>query len=286
MPLPFRPSPRPARPPLELPGGARVAVYVMPIVEEFPPGKPAIGIFPPTQQLPVDPLNAGWRDYGHRVGIWRIAAVLEDRAITPSVALCSALRETQPAIVEAGRERGWSWINHGRDAATWQAGMEPEAERAYLEEVTGELEQATGRRPRGWLGPALTETAHTPRILAELGYTHVLDWSNDDEPYLLEAGGGRIAALPNPTEASDIPILHGHGRGPREYAADVIAWFDRLHAEGARRPSVMGIGLHPFLVGQPHRIGAVEEILDHIAGHDGVWMATTDEIADWYLRLA
>jgi peptidoglycan/xylan/chitin deacetylase (PgdA/CDA1 family) len=280
--LPFRRSPRFAREPLVLPEDARVALYVMPIVEEFPAGKPAIGIFPPTGALPVDPLNMGWRDYGHRVGIWRIADVLEAHGVTPSVALCSAICETQPEIVAAGRDRGWSWINHGRDAATWQAGMDPDAERTYLEETTNQIERATGSRPTGWLGPALTETAATPDLLAELGYTHVLDWCNDDEPYLLDAGGGRISALPHMVEVSDIPIFHTHGRGPDAYVADVCGWFDRLYAEGDRRPSVMGLGLHPFLIGQPHRIGALERVLDHIAGHEGVWLATSTAIADWH----
>jgi len=285
MTVPFSPSPRFARDPLAMPDGARVAVYVMPIVEEFPPGKPAIGLFPPTQQLPVDPLNTGWRDYGHRVGIWRIAAVLEERGITPSVAMCSAIADTQPAIAEAARERGWSVVNHGRDAATWQVGMDPGAERAYLAETTEQLERATGRRPRGWLGPALTETASTPGLLAELGYTHVLDWGNDDEPYLLDVpGDARIAALPNASEINDIPLLHEHGRSPDEYADTLIAWFDRLHAEGERRPSVFGVAVHPFLVGQPHRVGGLERVLAHVAAADDVWLTTTDEIADWYLR--
>lgn len=280
--LPFTYSARVHRPPLRLPEQARVGFYVVPNVEHFPVGRPALSLLPATTATEPDPLNYGWRDYGVRVGLWRIADVLEERCLRPTVALNSAVCDEYPVIVEEGVRRGWSWIAHGRDNATFQAGMSRDEERTYLEEVTDRIERATGTRPRGWLGPALTESYETPGLLAALGYTHVLDWANDDEPYLLDVDGP-LVAVPYLSEVSDIVIFATHGGSPDDFVRAVCDHFDRLYAEGAHRPSVMGLGLHPFLIGQPGRIGALERVLDHIAAHEGVWCTTSDAVADWHL---
>ncbi len=278
--VPFRYSARPRRPPLELPGGARVAFYLAPNVEHFPVGRPAISLFPATLGCPPDPLNYGWRDYGLRVGLWRVADALAERAIPASVAINSAVCDLYPEVVEEGLKAGWSWVCHGRDNATFQAGMDEGEERAYLTGVLETIERATGRRPRGWLGPALTETFATPRLLHELGVEYVLDWSNDDEPFELDVEG--MIAVPYLAELSDITIFHMHGGSPDDFTRAVRDHFDRLYLEGAARPSVMGLGVHPFLIGQPGRIAALERALDHILGHDDVWITTSDDVAAWY----
>lgn len=278
--LPFDYSARPRREPLRLPDGARVGFYVAPNVEHFPVGEPAISLFPATLGCPPDPLNHGWRDYGVRVGLWRVADALAARGVPASVAVNSAVCEHYPEIVEAGLDAGWTWVCHGRDNATFQAGMDEDQERSYLADVVGVIERATGTRPKGWLGPALTETFNTPRLLAELGFTYVLDWSNDDEPYPLRVPG--MVAIPYLAELSDITIFHTHGGSPDDFAQAVCDHFDRLYAEGTERPSVMGLGLHPFLIGQPRRIRALEQALDHILGHDDVWITTSDDVADWF----
>lgn len=278
--VPFRYSARPRRPPLELPDGARVAFFVAPNVEYFPVGRPAISLFPATVGCPPDPLNYGWRDYGLRVGLWRVADALAERGIPASVAINSAVCEHYPEVVEEGLRADWTWVCHGRDNATFQAGMDEDEEREYLVGVLSVIETTTGQRPKGWLGPALTETFNTPRLLSELGLSYVLDWSNDDEPFALDVPG--MVAVPYLGELSDITIFHMHGGSPDDFTRAVCDHFDRLYAEGAARPSVMGLGVHPFLIGQPGRIGALERALDHILARERVWITTSDAVADWF----
>jgi peptidoglycan/xylan/chitin deacetylase (PgdA/CDA1 family) len=281
---PFSYSPAAGRPPLELPGGARLAVWIGLNVEHYPFGRPGISIGPNTAGLPVDPMNHGWRDYGVRVGIWRVMDVLDRVGMRASVLLNSEVCARYPQIVAAGNARGWAWLAHGRDNATLQTGMSIDEERAYLRDVVETIERGTGQRPRGWLGPALTETEHTPALLAELGLTYVCDWCNDDEPYPLEIDGdGPMISVPYAIEHNDIPLLLDKGLTGPEYQRVLTDAFDVLYEEGAQGGKVMAIPLHPFLVGQPFRIRYLERALEHIASHEGVWPATSDEIAAWYL---
>jgi allantoinase len=278
---PFRYRPAVGRPRLELPGGARVAVWIGLNIEHYPFGRPGLSITPATAGLPVDPMNYGWRDYGVRVGVWRVMDVLDRLGMRASVLLNSEVCHRYPAIVEAGQRRGWAWLAHGRDNATLQTGMSREDERAYLQEVVETIERGVGRRPRGWLGPALTETENTPELLAELGLTYVCDWCNDDEPYPLEVDG--MISLPYAIESNDIPLLIDKGLTGPEFQQVLTDQFDVLYEEGAASGRVMAIPLHPFLVGQPFRIKYLERALAHIAAHEAVWLATSDEIAEWYL---
>ena len=279
--LPFDYSPLPERPPLELPGGARIAVYVLVNVEYFEPGKPALSLYSGTASFPVDPLNYGWRDYGPRVGVWRLIELLDKYGITGTAALNSDACEHYPQIIEAGRTRNWAWVAHGKNNSILQGAMEEAEERVYLREVVETIERGTGARPQGWLGPSLTETEHTPVILEELGLTYVLDWGNDDQPYPLTAGE-RMIAVPYPSELHDIPMLLLYGWTGEEFADAMIEQFDVLYHEGVHRRSIFGIGRHPFLVGQPFRIRHLERVLAHITRHEDVWLATSDEIADFY----
>jgi peptidoglycan/xylan/chitin deacetylase (PgdA/CDA1 family) len=280
---PFEYLPAIGRRKLELPGGARVALWIGLNIEHYPFGRPGISISPITASLPVDPMNYGWRDYGPRVGVWRVMDVLDRLGMRASVLLNSDVCERYQAIVEEGRRRGWAWLAHGRDNATLQTGMSPDEERSYLTDVVDTIERGTGQRPRGWLGPALTETACTPALLAELGLTYVCDWCNDDEPYLLEVDGGPMLSMPYSVETNDITLLASKGFTAPQYAQVLVDQFDVLYEEGERSGRVMAIPLHPFLVGQPFRIRHLEAALAHIAGHEHVWLATSDEIAEWYL---
>ncbi len=281
---PFSYRPAVGRPRLELPGGARVAVWIGLNIEHYPFGRPALSITPATAGLPIDPMNHGWRDYGVRVGVWRVMEVLDRLGIRASVLLNSEVCHRYPAIVEAGRERDWAWLAHGRDNATLQTGMSREDEREYLREVVETIERGVGRRPRGWLGPALTETEHTPELLAELGLTYVCDWCNDDEPYPLDVDG--MISVPYAIEHNDIPLLIDKGLTGPEFGQVLTDQFDVLYEEGATSGKVMAIPLHPFLVGQPFRITYLQRALEHIAAHEHVWLATSDEIAEWYLGSA
>lgn len=279
---PYAYSPIAHRPRLTLPNGARLAVWIGVNVEHYQWGRPAMSLAPFTAELVPDPLNYGWRDYGPRVGFWRLAEIFDRVGIRGSAIVNSAVCDEYPAIIEAIVERGWAVLGHGRDNSTWQVGMDRDAERGYVEEIAQTLEQATGRKPSGWLGPALTATPHTYDVLAELGFTYVLDWANDDQPYPLDVASGTLLSLPYSSEVNDIPafVLHHH-TGP-QFAEAVVDQFRTLYEEGAESLRVMGIGIHPFLVGQPFRARCFAAALEELVAHDDVWFATSDEIASWY----
>jgi allantoinase len=272
-------SPIVEREPIAWPGGARVAFYVGLNIEHFHAGRPSTSIWEGTSGLVPDPLNHGWRDYGTRVGIWRLTEALDRHGIRASALVNSDAVEQYPQIVEAGLARDWAWVAHGRSNSFLQTGMAPEEERAELAHVVGTIERATGQRPQGWLGPGLTETPETPRLLAELGLRYVLDWTNDDQPYPLNVPG--MLSVPYSVEINDLGMWLAAGRSGPEVARMITDQFDQLYAEGGR---VMALALHPFVAGQAFRTRYIDEALAHIAGHDGVWLATSDEIAEHYAR--
>jgi peptidoglycan/xylan/chitin deacetylase (PgdA/CDA1 family) len=283
--LPFDYSPLPQRPPLELPDGARVAVWIAVNVEHFAIDGPGVSIVPLTADLTPDPMNYGWRDYGARVGIWRLMEMFDELGLPITAPLHSDVCEAFPEIIEAGNERGWAWVAHGRTTAILQANMERDEERSYLEDTIGTIERLGGRRPRGWLGPALTETFNTPELLAELGLRYVCDWCNDDQPYPLRTTAGRVVSVPYSIEANDIPLLLAKGYTGEQYRQVLVDQFDALYAAGATTGQVMAIPLHPFLVGVPFRLRYLRDALEHILRQDDVWLTTGDEIADWYIDL-
>jgi peptidoglycan/xylan/chitin deacetylase (PgdA/CDA1 family) len=280
---PYRYSPLPARPRLEWPNGARLAAYVAVNVEYYESGKPALSLFPLTASLVPDPLNEGWRDYGPRVGVWRLLDVLDRLEIPVTASVNSDVCSEYPAIVEAGVERGWAWVAHGKNNSTLQVGMDEDAERAYVVDVLDTIEAATGKRPRGWIGPALTETPTTLRILAGLGLDYVLDWAHDDQPAPLDAPAGRLVTLPYSSELNDIPAFLLHGMTGADFAGEIVSAFDALYAASEATGLVFTVGLHPFLVGQPQRIGHLAQALEQIRARDRVWWTTADAIASAYL---
>jgi peptidoglycan/xylan/chitin deacetylase (PgdA/CDA1 family) len=270
------------RPRLELPEGARVAVWVGVNIEHYEPGKPAISIAPATTQLVPDPLNAGWRDYGPRVGLWRIADVLDRHGVQASVLLNSDVCELYPEIIEAGVERNWAWLAHGKNNSTWQTDMPLDYERRYLAEVVETIARHTGRHPRGWLGPFLTESVNTPDVLAELGLTYICDWCNDDQPYPFRVKRGRMISLPYAIEVNDVQLFLEKGLSGPDFHQAVVDQFDTLYENGEKTGQVMAIPLHPFLTGLPFRVKYLDSALEHIAAREQVWFATSDDIADWY----
>jgi allantoinase len=269
---------------LELPDGARVAFWVGLNIEHYKFGQPALSLAGFTAELVPDPLNYGWRDYGPRAGIWRLMRILDDSGVRPSAVVNSDVVEHYPEIIEEGSKRGWSWVGHGRNNSTWQVGMEEEDERSYIDEIASALERATGSRPRGWLGPALTATMNTNHLLAELDFDYVLDWANDDQPYDMNVRSGRLISVPYSSEVNDIPLFLLHHQTGADFRQAIVDQFDMLYEEGSESARVMGIGIHPFLVGQPFRARYLAEALEHITDHDDVWIATSDEIAQWYIE--
>ncbi len=275
-----------ARPRLQLPDGKRLAVWVGLNIEHYAYGQPALSLAEFTADLVPDPLNYGWRDYGPRVGVWRLMELLDRYGIRASAIINADVFEHYPEIVAAGRERGWAWVGHGQNNSRWHAGMECGEERELLTEIVSSFVAATGIRPRGWLGPALTSTANTVDLLAELGFDYTLDWANDDQPYDMKPSSGRLISVPYSSEVNDIPAFLLHHQTGEQFAQSVIDQFDVLYEESATSTRVMGIGIHPFLVGQPFRTKPFARALEHIAARRDVWRATSDEIATWYLEAA
>ena len=273
--LPFR-----GRPKLEWPGGKRLAVWVAVNVEVYPPDK-GPPIEPAIAGLPYDPLNDGWRDYGARVGIWRVLDVLDRHGLRSSSPIQAEAAEHHPEIVAAGNERDWTWLAHGLRGGTLHTGLEEDDEREQLAAMVATLERTTGRRPQGWLGPALTETPNTPRLMAELGMTYTCDWCNDDQPYRLDVDG--VISVHYSVEINDIALLVTRGWTAEQYADAIIDQFDALYEQAETTGLVMCIPLHPFLVGQPLRLRHLDRALAHMVAREDVWLATSDEIADAFL---
>lgn len=281
MKVPYDYWPITNRPRLEWPDGQGLAVYVGLNIERFVPGLPATALS--NLGVPVDPMNHGWRDYGTRVGVWRMMELLDALDLKASVLLNADVCEAYPQIVAAGVERGWAWLGHGRTNSQFWSNMEEDEERGLLTSIVADLSQATGTAPRGWLGPAMTETESTPRLLAELGFTYILDWIADDQPFPLNVDQHRMISVPYSAELNDIgAVLYQHASGP-DFAAAIIDQFDVLYRESKTRPgAVMAISIHPFVANVPFRHKHLERALTHIRGFNDVWFPTTDEIADWY----
>jgi peptidoglycan/xylan/chitin deacetylase (PgdA/CDA1 family) len=268
-------SPITERPALEWPDGKRVAFYVGLNIEHFLPDEPSTSIWP--LDVKPDALNQGWREYGARVGIWRTIDILDRHGVRASALVNSMVAEHNPQIIKAGVERDWSWLAHGQTNSILHTGYEPDEERRILTDITTTIETATGKQPKGWMGPALTETHNTPELLGELGYQYVLDWTNDDQPYRLNVPG--MLSVPYTLELNDLGLFLRGLSGP-DFLQMVKDQYDVLREEGGR---VMALALHPFVIGQPFRAKYLNLALEYIAAQSDVWLTTSDEIAAHYL---
>ena len=281
---PFPYSPIIRRPRLEWPDAARVALWVIPNIEFFsledriPAGAGGSGTKPP--DVPA------WavRDYGNRVGVFRLMKVLDRYGIRGTVALNSNLCARHPEIIEEGRARKWEWMGHNETNTQRLNEVPPEEERRIIGDSLATIERATGKRPLGWLGSGLQETWDTLDLLAAEGCQYVCDWANDDQPYLMQLEGGRrLVSVPYSYEINDKPAFEKQLRTAGEFGDMIRRQFDVLYAEGAESGRVMAIALHPYLSGMPHRIGALDAALEYLCRHDGVWRATGGEIAAHFL---
>jgi len=258
-------------------------------VEHYAMGEPAPGVLPDTATRDPDPLNYGWRDYGPRVGIWRMMDLLDKYRLRASMLLNADVCRLYPRIIEEGVKRDWAWLAHGKNNSMFAGADAPtlsvDEERRYLREVVTTIHDATGQAPQGWLGPlGLSETAHTLDLLADLGVRYVLDWVNDDQPYPLRVARGRMISVPYSLEVNDLPLFLKKSVSGPEFGQLLIDQFDVLYEESARIGRVMAIGLHPFVAGQPFRHKYIDWALAHITAHEDVWLTTSDEIADWYFQ--
>lgn len=284
-PFPYVPIHR--RPPLALPQGARLALWVVVNVEFFALDKPMPGDSN-ERPKPTDhtPMVRHWaqRDYGNRVGIFRLMELLQAHGIRATVALNSAVCDHHPALVEECVHLGWEIMGHCRTNTERVTEVPPQEERALIRETLERIARATGERPVGWLGAGLQETWNTLEHLAAEGCLYVADWVNDDQPYLMDAGGKTLVSVPYSYELNDLAAIVRSKYTPGEFERMICDQFDVLWREGAQSGRVMAISLHPFLMGQPHRVGALARALQHIGRFDGVWKATGAEIARHFVQ--
>jgi allantoinase len=227
-------------------------------------------------------LHYAWRDYGNRVGIWRMMEAMDRYGVRGSISLNVAVCDHFPDIAAACRERSWEFFSHGVYNTRYTYGMDPAQERAFIEDVKASVMKWSGQELAGWLAPALTNTDNTMDLLAEAGIKYTLDLFHDDQPMPVKVKQGRLISVPYSLEINDFTTLFQGNCTPRDYTDAIKAQFDRLYLEGAENPQVMCLPLHPFLIGQPHRMSQFEEALDYITSHDKVWLATGREIADHY----
>jgi peptidoglycan/xylan/chitin deacetylase (PgdA/CDA1 family) len=275
------------RPKLVLPGDARVALWVITNIEFFALDRAMPG---DSNERPKGnegtPQVRHWaqRDYGNRVGIVRLMNLLKKYDIRSTVALNSDICDVHPQIVEACAALDWEFIGHNRTNLARLNEIPLDEERDTIRHVLDRIGQATGKRPVGWLGSGLQETWNTLDHLIAEGCTYVADWVNDDQPYTMTVDGKSIVSIPYSYELNDMAAIVRSKCTPGEFERMIKDQFDVLYEEGASSGRVMAIALHPFIMGQPHRIASLERALQYICGFPGVWKATGSEIASHYLN--
>jgi peptidoglycan/xylan/chitin deacetylase (PgdA/CDA1 family) len=226
----------------------------------------------------------GWsqRDYGNRVGFSRLRDLLIKLGFPATVALNSSICDYHSEIVDDCLTNGWEIMGHGITNLSRLNDIPLDKEKSEIVEVTRRIQQASGKKPKGWLGVALDQTWNTLEHLASCDYTYVADWVNDDQPYVMKAGDSSLVSVPYTYELNDISAIIKSKYTPNEFERMIKDQFDVLYEEGGRSGRVMAIALHPYIMGQPHRIPALERALSYISGFDGVWKTTGAEIADHF----
>ena len=266
------------------PGNERVAVVIYINIEHFPEDRPGPSIVPHTAQLKPDPLNYGWRDYGQRVGIWRLMEKLDGFGVPASVCLNSDVCREYPRIVEEGVKRRWDFMGHGRNNTEIVNGLSLEEEASLIDETLATIAEATGEKPKGWLSPFLTQTHATPDLLAERGIEFLCDFTCDDLPFEMDVKKGSLLGMPYSVECNDLPAVLTLGTSAEDFGRLIRDQFDILYEEGARIPRVLPVALHPFIIGQAFRMKHFAAALAHIVSHSDVWVTTGGEINRWYRR--
>lgn len=266
------------------PHNARVALWVVPALEWFPLNMAGVPFKPPgaMQTAYPDLRHYTLRDYGNRVGIFRIIKALEKHGICPSVAVNAAVAVRYPSLIKECTQRGWEIMANGLDMDhLHHAGLALDDEKKLIDTTLEILRRVSGQAVRGWLSPAKSESASTLDLLGAAGMDYVCDWVNDDMPYAMRTASGPIHAMPHPIDIDDHTILVQNHHTEDDFRDQLCDQFDVLYEESATTGGrVMAISLHPWVIGQPYRMRALEEALAHIMRHKGVWAATGSEILD------
>lgn len=285
------------RRPLRFPGGARVALIItinMEYWEQSRPGQkePLFPGGPATipHALPGDVLdtaNWSWREYGQRIGIWRMMELLDRIGVAPSCTFNGMLALERPRIIEEVVKRGWELVPHNwaqNDLLTYYA-YEPEKERAVIRRTLDVYERVVGRPAKAWLSSAIRGTRHTPAFLKEFGLLAYCDYLNDDQPYLIDTVNGPIVCVPYSNDINDFNMFARGASSTRDGLDMLKACIDQLWTEGETTGRIMNFGLHPHVIGQPHRIAALADFLAYVKAKTGIWMPKREELAEWYLTV-
>jgi allantoinase len=260
--------------------GAGLAVYLGLNLEHFSFGEGLGAALAPGGPQP-DVLNHAWREYGNRVGGWRLLDLFERLSLPATVLLNASILDHCPELADAFAARGDEIAGHGRTNSERQSDLLESEERALIAEATGRITGHFGKTPTGWLGPWIAESAGTPDHLKEAGYHYLLDWCHDDQPTWFATTHGPILSVPYPQEVNDIPAIAVRRASAAEFADMIVDQFDEMLEQAEAHCLVMGVALHPYIVGQPFRLRHLRRALEHIAARrERVWLTTAGAIAE------
>lgn len=273
----------PERPRLAWPDNARLAVWVAPNIEYYEYQPAPTPYKNPWPRVPhPDVMHYSYRDYGNRVGFWRMLEVFDQYKMPATVSLNMAVLDHFPEVRDAMLKRNWEFMSHGIYNTRQLFGMSIDEERAFYRDTIDTLHRHTGKKPKGMLGPAFTATLNTPNLMAEAGLIYTTDWFVDDQPIPVHVENGRLINVPYSRELND-SLLFQNPSFEADYFLEIIKrQFDVLYEEGKETGQVMCIALHPYLIGQAHRVQYLAEAFDYIVSHGDVWVTTAEAIAQHY----
>ena len=272
------------RPPLKLPGRARVIVWTIVNLEVWDIARAmARQVLPaPTGAVLLpDVPNWSWHEYGMRVGFWRFEALYRRLGIRPTVAINARVCVDYPRVARACKDAGWEFMGHSYEQGPIHR---EEDQPGMIKRSLDTIEKFTGKRPIGWLGPGLTQTLETPENLAAAGVKYIGDWVHDDEPTRINTAKGPLVTLPYSVETNDIPMMLVQHHEAAYWTKKCIDAFERYYEEGAQRAKIMAIAIHPYISGQPFRIKYLEEVYTAIGKRKGVLHWNGEQILDWYQK--
>lgn len=277
-------APYMGRPKIRWPDGKRLAFWVAPNIEFYELAPPPSDARQVWYRPEPDILNYSMRDYGNRVGFDRMARVMAAHGVRGSVSLNVAVCDHYPEIIERCCELGWELFSHGIYNTRYLYGLTEEQQLAVIKDAQDTIFRASGQKLDGWLSPAISNELVTQDLLAEAGLTYTLDLFHDDQPLPVRTRSGkRLVSVPYMMDVNDVPVLNFQSISPQDYLQLIKDHFDQLMAEGEESGTVMCLPLHPYLIGQPHRLWILDQALDYICSQSGVWLTTGREIARWYL---
>ncbi len=271
------------RKPLTLPDGGRLIVWPIVNLEEWVPTEPLPRriLTPPGDTVHVPDIpNWCWSEYGMRIGVWRLFDALREFGVTPTVSMNATVVDAYPRVAEAALEAGWEFMGHSYVQKPMYL---LDDEREAIRKTVEKLSAFCGYKPRGWMGPGLTQTEDTPELLVEAGVEYTADWILDDQPCEIRTDNGPLYSIPYTTELNDIPIMLLQQHRSSMLYERTMEYFETVYEEGRDNVRVMAIAVHPYIHGVPHRIKYFRKILEDLSRRPGVVFWTGAQILDWYL---